>query len=158
MSFFEWGVGIKIEDINIEDNSDMIEQNQEEYNESIDIRDDSIDQAIVTDDDLDTSLFNNQGSNIDQNNDNISLSSIDEDTSIIYEDIDKDISKDTEINKEDEELQDNKTYALTEALKLENHDESDYDANGNNKHSSIHQSQMKTLASKMNSQKNIQLF
>ena len=65
MSFFEWGVGIKIEDINIEDNSDMIEQNQEEYNESIDIRDDSIDQAIVTDDDLDTSLFNNQGSNID---------------------------------------------------------------------------------------------
>ena len=85
-------------------------------------------------------MFGDQGSSIDQNNDIISLSSIDEDTSIIYEDIDKDISKDTEINKEDEELQDNKTYALTEALKLENHDESDYDVNGNNKHSSIHQS------------------
>ena len=123
MSFFEWGVGIKIEDINIEDNSDMIEQNQEEYNESIDIRDDSIDQAIVTDDDLDTSLFNNQGSNIDQNNDNISLSSIDEDTSIIYEDIDEDIPKDTEINKEDEELQDNRTYDLTEYLPLECYEE-----------------------------------
>ena len=85
-------------------------------------------------------MSGDQGSSIDQNNDNISLSSIDEDTSIIYEDIDKDISKDTEINKGDEELQDNKTYALTEALKLENHDESDYDVNGNNKYSSTYQS------------------
>ena len=47
-SLFEWGVGIEIEVINIEDNYDIIEQNQEEHNESIDIRDDSINQAIVT--------------------------------------------------------------------------------------------------------------
>ena len=29
---FEWGVGIEIEDINIEDNYDILEQNQEEHN------------------------------------------------------------------------------------------------------------------------------
>ena len=62
---FEWGEGIEIEDINIEDNSVTIEQNQEEHNESIDIRDDSINQAIVTDDDLDTSLSDDQESSID---------------------------------------------------------------------------------------------
>ena len=98
------GVGIEIEDINIENNSDIIEQNQEEHNESIDIRHDSIDQAIVTDDDLDTSLSNDQGLSIDQNNDNISLSTIDEDTSIIY----KDMDEKTKRNNEDEKLQDNK--------------------------------------------------
>ena len=38
--FFEWGVGIEIEDMNIEDNFDIKEQNQEEHNESIDIRED----------------------------------------------------------------------------------------------------------------------
>ena len=85
---FEWGVGIEIED-----NSDIVEQNQEELNESIDIRDDLINQAIVTDNDLDTSLSDDQESSVEQNNDIISLSSIDEDTSIIYEDIDENISK-----------------------------------------------------------------
>ena len=129
---FEWGVGLEIEDINIEDDSEIIEQNQEEHNESIDIRENSIDQAIVTDDDLDTSLSDDQESSFDQNNDNITLSSIDEDTSVIYEDIDEDISKDTEINDEDEEIQDNKTYDLTEALPLEYYNEND-------EHSSIHQ-------------------
>ena len=68
-------------------------------------------------------MSNDQGSSIDQNNDNISLSSIDEDTSIIYEDIDEDIPKDTEINKEDEELQDNRTYDLTEYPPLECYEE-----------------------------------
>ena len=89
-----------------------MEQNQKEHNESIY-------QAIVTDDDLDTSLSYDQGSSIDQNNDNISLSSINEDTSIIYEDIDEDISEDTEINNEDEELKYNKMCDLTEVLPLE---------------------------------------
>ena len=55
--------------------------------------------------------------------DNMSLSSIDEDTSIIYEDIDEDILEDTEINNEDEELQDNKMYHLTEALPLDHYEE-----------------------------------
>ena len=53
-------------------------------------------------------MSNDQGLSIDQNNDNISLSTIDEDTSIIYKDMDEDISKYTEINNEDEKLQDNK--------------------------------------------------
>ena len=59
-------------------------------------------------------------SNIDQNNNDISLSSIDEETAVIYEDIEEDISdpsanfseKDIEINNEDEEVQYNKTYDL----------------------------------------------
>ena len=89
-----------------------MEQNQKEHNESIY-------QAIVTGDDLDTSLSYDQGSSIDQNNDNISLSSINEDTSIIYEDIDEDISEDTQINNEDEELKYNKMCDLTEVLPLE---------------------------------------
>ena len=89
-----------------------MEQNQKEHNESIY-------QAIVTGDDLDTSLSYDQGSSIDQNNDNISLSSINEDTSIIYEDIDEDISEDTKINNEDEELKYNKMCDLTEVLPLE---------------------------------------
>ena len=63
-------------------------------------------------------------SNIDQNNNDISLSSIDEETSVIYEDIEEDISdpstnfseKDIEINNEGEEVQYNKTYDLTEDL------------------------------------------
>ena len=97
-------------------------------------------QAIVTDDDLDASLSNDQESSIDQNIDNISLSSIDEDTSIIYEDIDEDISKDTEINNEDEELQDNKTYDLTEALPLKHYEESDSDVNENDEYSFTRQS------------------
>ena len=137
---FEWGVGIEIEDINIEDNSDIVEQNQEELNESIDIRDYLINQAIVTDDDLDTSLSDDQESSVEQNNDIISLSSIDEDTSIIYEDIDEDISKDIEINNEDEEIQDNKTYDLTEALPLGYYEENDSDIDENYEHSSIHHS------------------
>ena len=33
--FFERGVGIEIEDMNIEDNFDILEQNQEDHNESI---------------------------------------------------------------------------------------------------------------------------
>ena len=89
-----------------------MEQNQKEHNESIY-------QAIVTGDDLDTSLSYDQGSSIDRNNDNISLSSINEDTSIIYEDIDEDISEDTKINNEDEELKYNKMCDLTEVLPLE---------------------------------------
>ena len=137
---FEWGVGIEIEDINIENDSNGIKHNQEEHNRSINIRDDSINQAIVTDDDLDTSLSDGKESSIDQNNDIISLSSIDEDTLVIYEDIGEDISKDTEINNEDEEIQDNKTYDLTEALPLEHYEENDSGINENDEHSSIHQS------------------
>ena len=83
---------------------------------------------------------NDQGSSFDQNNDNISLPSIDEDTSIIYGDIDEDISEDIEINNEDEELQDNKTYDLTEALPLEHYEESDSDVNENDEYSFIRQS------------------
>ena len=85
-------------------------------------------------------MSDDQESIIDQNNDNISLSSIDEDTSVIYEDIDEDISKNTELNNEDEELQDNKTYDLTEALPLEHYEENDSEKNENNEHISIHQS------------------
>ena len=78
-------------------------------------------------------MSDDQESSIDQNKDNISLSSIDEDTSVIYEDIDEDISK-------DEEIQDNKTYDLTEAIPLEHYEENDSDANENDEYSSIHQS------------------
>jgi len=49
-------------------------------------------------------LSSDQGSSIDQNNDNISLSIIDEDTSIIYEDIDEYISEDTDINNKVEKI------------------------------------------------------
>ena len=87
---FEWGVGIEIEDINIEDNFDIVEQNQEKLNESIDIRQDSIDQVMITDDGLDISLSDDQESIVEQNSDIISLSSIDEDNSSSYEDIDAD--------------------------------------------------------------------
>ena len=83
-------------------------------------------------------MSNDQGSSIDQNNDNNLLSSIDENTSIIYEDIVEDISKGTEINNEDKELQNNKTYDLTEALPLEHYEESDSDVNENDEHSSTH--------------------
>ena len=78
-------------------------------------------------------LSDDQKSSIDQNNDNTSLLSIDEDTSVIYEDINEDSSK-------DEEIQDNKTYDLTEAIPLEHYEENDSDANENNEHNSIHQS------------------
>ena len=71
-------------------------------------------------------MSNDQGSSIDQNNDNNLLSSI------------EDISKGTEINNEDEELQNNKTYYLTEALPLEHYEESDSDVNENDEHSSTH--------------------
>ena len=74
-------------------------------------------------------MSNDQGLSIDQNNDNISLSTIDEDTSIIYKDMDENISKYTEINNEVEKLQDNKTYDLTEALLLEHYEESASDFN-----------------------------
>ena len=49
-----------------------------------------IDQAIITDDDLDISLSDDQESSIEQNNDIVSLSSIDEDNSSSYEDTDAD--------------------------------------------------------------------
>ena len=137
---FELGVGIEIKDINIEGNSDMIEQNQEEHNESIHIRDNSLDQVIVNGDDLDISLSNDQGSSIDQNNDSILLSSINEDTLIIHEDIDDNISKDTKINNEDEKVQDDTTYDLTEALQLKHYEESYSDVNENDEHSSTRQS------------------
>ena len=78
-------------------------------------------------------MSNNQESSFDQNNDNITLSSIDEDTSVIYENIDEDFSK-------NEEIQDNKTYDLTEALPLEHYEENDYENNENDEHSYIHQS------------------
>ena len=78
-------------------------------------------------------MSDDQESSIDQNNDNISLSSIDEDTSVIYEDIDEDFSK-------DEEIQDNKAYDLTEAIPLEHYEENDSGINENDEHSSIHQS------------------
>ena len=104
MFSFRIGVGIEIEGLNISDNFDIIEQNQVEYKESIDIKGDSIDQVIVTATDLATSLSSDQGSSIDQNNDNISLSIIDEDTSIIYEDIDEYISEDTDINNKVEKI------------------------------------------------------
>ena len=95
---------------------------------------------MFTIDDLNISFSNDQGSSIDQNNDNISLSSIDEDNSIIYEDIDEDISEDTEIKNEDEEMQNNKTYHLNEALPLEHYEENDYNVNENDEHSSTYQS------------------
>ena len=85
-------------------------------------------------------MSDDQGSSIDQNNDNISLSSIDEDTSIINEDMDEDILKDNEINNEDEELQYNKTYDLTEDLLLEHYEEMDSNINEINELSSTHQS------------------
>ena len=84
-------------------------------------------------------MSDDQESSFDQNNDNITLSSIDEDTLVIYEDIEEDISKDTEIKNEDEELQDNKTYDLTEALPLEHYEENDSENNENDEHSFIHQ-------------------
>ena len=129
--------------MNIEDNFDIKEQNQEEHNESIDIREDQIDQAIITDDDLDISLSDYQESSIEKNNDIISLSSIDENNSSSYEDKDEYFSKkdetnneddetnnkDDEINNEVEKFQYNKTYNLTEALPLEHYEENDYDIN-----------------------------
>ena len=45
---------------------------------------------MITDDDLDISLFDDQESIVEQNSDIISLSSIDEDNSSSYEDIDAD--------------------------------------------------------------------
>ena len=140
---FKWGVGIEIEDINIEDNSDIIEQNQVELNESIDIREDLIDQTIITDDDLDISLSDDQESSVEQNNDIIALSSIDEDNSSKNtekdDDIDEDLSKIDETNN-GEKLHYNKTYDLTEALPLEHYEENDSDINENDEHSSTHQS------------------
>ena len=76
-------------------------------------------------------MSDDQESSIDQNNDNISLSIIDEDTLVVYEDID-------EKNSKDEEVQDDKTYDLTEAIPLEHYEENYSDANENNEHSSIH--------------------
>ena len=64
-------------------------------------------------------MSDDQESSIDQNNDNISLSSIDEDNSVIYEDIDVYFSKD---------------------VPLEHYEENDYDVNENDEHSSTHQS------------------
>ena len=49
------------------------------------------------------------------------------------------MSNNDETNNE-EKLQYNKTYDLTEALPLEHYEEDDSDINGNNKHSSTHQS------------------
>ena len=92
-------------------------------------------------------MSDDQELSVEQNNDIVSLSSIDEDNSRSYEDIDKDFSKndetnneDDETNNEDEKLQYNKTYDLTEALLLEHYEETDSDTNGNNEHSSTHQS------------------
>ena len=87
-------------------------------------------------------------SNIDQNNNDISLSSIDEETSVIYEDIEEDISdpstnfseKDIEINNEDEELQYNKTFDLTEDLSLNHYKESESSVDEYDDHSSTYQS------------------
>ena len=130
----------------MEDTSNTIEQNQEELNESIDIREDSIDQTIITDDDLDILLSDDQQSSIEQNNDIISLSSIDEDNSSSYEDIDEDdvidgdISKNDETNNEDKKLQYDKMYDLTEALPLEHYEENNSEINENDEHSPTRQS------------------
>ena len=141
---FEWGVGIEIEDINIEDNTDIIEQNQEELDESIDIREDLTDQAIITDDDLDISLSDDQESSVEQNNNIVSLSSIDEDNSSKNidedDDIDEDLSNNDEINNEDEKLQYNKTYDVTEALPLEHYEKNDFEINEKDEQSSTHRS------------------
>ena len=130
-------------DINKEQNSDIIEQNQEELNESIDIREDSIDQTMITDDDLDISLSNDQESSIEQNDDIISLSMIDEDNSSKHidedGDIDEDLSNNDETNNENEQLQYNMTYDLTEDLPLEHYEENDSDINENDEHSSTYQ-------------------
>ena len=84
-----------------EETLDSIEENQEKHNDLLNIRYDAIDQVIVTDDDLDTSLSNEEINN-ELNNDIIPWLSIDKYTSIIREDIDGDISKDTEIKNKDE--------------------------------------------------------
>ena len=98
---------------------------------------------MITDDDLDISLSNDQESSIEQNDDIISLSMIDEDNSSKNidedDDIDEDLSNNNETNNE-EKLQYNKTYDLTEALPLEQYEENDSDINGNNEHSLTHQS------------------
>ena len=92
-------------------------------------------------------MSDDQELSVEQNNDIVSLSSIDEDNSRSYEDIDKHFSKndetnneDDETNNEDEKLQYNKTYDLTEALPLECYEENDYDINENDEHSSTPQS------------------
>ena len=75
-------------------------------------------------------MSDDQELSVEQNNDIVSLSSIDEDNSRSYEDIDKDFSKNDETNNEDdvtnnedEKWQYNKTYDLTEALPLEHYEE-----------------------------------
>ena len=122
-----------------EETLDSIEENQEKHNDLLNIRYDAIDQVIVTDDDLDTSLSNEEINN-ELNNDIIPWLSIDKYTSIIREDIDGDISKDTEIKNKDEQLQDNEVYNSTVVLPLKHHEENDSVVNENDEYSSTHQS------------------
>ena len=92
---FEWISGLEIENINVEENEENLDivDNIREKNEAlINIRLDVVNQAIITDDNLDISYFDEDMiSNIHQNTEDISLQIIEETYYTMFVDIHDDI-------------------------------------------------------------------
>ena len=111
MSPFEWSAGLGIRNINAEENqenSDIMENIQEENKKIIDIRPDLTTQAIITDDNLDSSTSDDDmSSNIDQSNKDIYLQNIEKEEL----DIDNE-ERNSNIDENDEEIEYEQTYWL----------------------------------------------